>query len=100
LILQAIQLILILYMGRSAAKTIELRGSQFYYLAIILLAFAEFMILLSLGAVEKALLRTQSDSEVPGEHLETHKILQLSVNLGVFVLLWPWYSLWSASPKH
>jgi hypothetical protein len=100
LIWQAIQLILILYMGRNAAINVELIGSQFYLTAIILLAFAEFMILLSAGAVGNALSRIQADSELPGKRLETPKILELSVNLAVIALLWPWYSLWSASPKH
>jgi hypothetical protein len=96
---QAIQLILILCMGRNAAKTIELIGNQFYPAAIILLAFAEFMILLSIGAVKEALLRAQANSRLPAGLSETQKILELSVNLATFVLLWPWYSLWSASPK-
>lgn len=95
LIWQAIQLILILYMGRNAAKTIELIGNQFYGTAIVLLAFAEFMILLSIDAVQKALSRAQA-----GERWETHKILELSSSLALFALLWPWYSLWSASRKH
>jgi hypothetical protein len=95
LIWQAIQLILILYMGRNAAKTIELIGNQFYCTAIVLLAFAEFMILLSIDAVQKALSRAQA-----GERRETHKILELSSSLALFALLWPWYSLWSASRKH
>jgi hypothetical protein len=99
LILEAIQLIMILYMGRSAAKTIELSGSQFYYTAIILLAFTEFMILLWIGAVEKAMSKAQEDSKMPGGRLQTRKVWDLLVSLVMFSLLWPWYSLWSASPK-
>lgn len=100
LILQATQLILILYMGRSAAKTVELSGNQFYYTATILLAFTEFMILLSIGAVEKAISKAQEGSKMPGGRLQTRKIWDLLVSLVVFSLLWPWYSLWSASPKY
>lgn len=85
----------ILYMGRNAAKPIELIGNQFYCTAIVLLTFAEFMILLSIDAVQKVLSRAQA-----GERRETHMILELSSNLAVFALLWPWYSLWSASRKH
>jgi hypothetical protein len=64
-------------MGRNTAKTVESSGSQSYYTTIILLAFTEFVILLSIDAVEKALLRAQADSEVPGQRPETHKILEL-----------------------
>jgi hypothetical protein len=100
LILQAIKLILILYMGRNTAKTIELIGSQFYGTAIILLAFVAFMILLSIGAVEKAISKAQEDSKMPGGRLQTRKIWNLLVGIIVFSLLWPWYSLWSASPEY